>query len=173
MDEYFETFDHHGQPTGLVARHLVHQRGLWHKSAHVFLFDGNGALFVQQRAADKDLYPSLWDFSVGEHLKPGESYLDGAHRGLAEELGVTGVSLEPLLGMRRATFRLDALGVIDREMQQSFRGRHAGPLTPDPAEVAAVEAIGLEDLAAWIRRTPDDFTPWFLSELDTLKLLPR
>jgi isopentenyldiphosphate isomerase len=172
MTEYFETWDDHGRPTGLIAREIVHARGLWHKSAHVFLFNVRGELLVQRRADDKDLYPGRWDFSVGEHLQPGESYLDGALRGLREELGVNGIVLEPLLGERRASFCITEWNVLDRELQRSFRGRYDGAVAPDPVEVAAVRHVPLTELAGWIRREPDAFTPWFIHELDTLKLLP-
>ncbi len=171
MPEYFETFDDQGRPTGLAAREEVHARGLWHRSAHVFLFNGRGELYVQRRAAAKDLFPNRWDFSVGEHLVPGESFLQGARRGLDEELGVRDVPLEPLQGVHRFTCRIVALGLLDRELQQSFRGRYDGPVSPDPIEVAEVETVALSDLAGWIRRARDDFTPWFLEELQRLDLL--
>lgn len=171
--EYFETFDDHDRPTGLVPRSEVHARGLWHRSAHVFLFNGGGELYLQRRAPGKDLYPGRWDFSVGEHLKPGETYLEGAQRGLEEELGVSGVALQPLTAEpRRFTCHIPELGVTDRELQHSYRGRYDGPVTPDPAEVAEVRVAGLLELAAWTRREPDAFTPWLLSELASLRLLP-
>jgi len=170
--EYFETFDDQGRRTGLMARNEVHARGLWHRSAHVFLFTGRDELLVQQRAADKDLYPGRWDFSVGEHLHPGEDYLTGALRGLAEELAVTGVSLEPLGEVRRHSHRIPELGVTDRELQQAFRGHYDGPITPDPTEVARVRRVALAELKAWILREREAFTPWFLQELAVLKIVP-
>jgi len=172
MSELFETFDDDGRPTGLMPRAEVHARGLWHASAHVYLFDGSGALYVQRRAAGKDLFPGRWDLSVGEHLRPGERHLDGALRGLAEELGVSGVVLEPLAGITRWEHAVPELGVIDRELQQAFRGRHVGPLRPDPVEVAEVRVLPLDQLARWIARAPGDFTPWFVTEVSLLGLLP-
>ena len=170
LTELFETFDDAGRSTGLVPRHQVHARGLWHKSAHVLLFTSGGQLWVQRRAASKDLFPGRWDFSVGEHLHPAESYLDGALRGLAEELGVSGVVLEPMLGVRRWQCQLPERGVFDRELQQAFRGCWDGSLAPDPGEVAEVRALALGDVAAWLERSPDDFTPWFLAEFHALEL---
>lgn len=167
-DEYFDTFDDAGRPTGPALRAEVHARGLWHRSAHVFLFTADDELWIQRRAPGKDLYPGRWDFSVGEHLRPGESYLEGARRGLAEELGVSGVELTPLAAVRRNVCRIDALGLVDREYQQAFRGCHDGPVTPDPAEVSDVARITLPALTARIRQAPDDFTPWLRSELDHL-----
>lgn len=171
MPEYFETFDDDENPAGLVARDEVHARGLWHRSAHVFLFTSGNLLYVQRRAADKDLYPGRWDFSVGEHLKPGETYLAGARRGLAEELGVTGVALQPLGGLHRASNSIPELGVVDRELQQAFSGRHDGAVQPDPDEVAEVTCLPADELRNWMARSPEAFTPWFLEEVARLGVL--
>jgi isopentenyldiphosphate isomerase len=167
MTELFETFADDGRPMGLVPRDVVHARGLWHRSAHVFLFTSDGMLCIQRRAADKDVHPDRWDLSVGEHLRPGEDYADGARRGLAEELGVTGVTLHPLGEPRRSTLDMPELGIADHEMQQAFSGEYAGTLHPDPGEVAAVRQVSAATLHAWIEREPDAFTPWFIDELGT------
>jgi len=166
MTELFETFDEAGRPTGLAPRDRVHATGLWHRSAHVFLFDPDGALYIQQRAAGKDLFPGRWDFSVGEHLQPGESYLAAALRGLREELGVSGVTLTPLGAVRVYRCDIASAGIADHELQQAFQGCCNGPLTPDASEVAAVRSIVLPDLLAWTAREPDAFTPWFIKELN-------
>jgi isopentenyldiphosphate isomerase len=73
--------------------------------------------------------------------------------------------------MGRSTCRIAELGIVDRELQQSFRGRHDGVITLDTAEVAAVQPVTLAALAAWLQTAPADFTPWFLSEIDSLELL--
>ena len=168
MDELFETYDEAGRAMGLMARHRVHATGAWHRSAHVFLFDTTGALLIQRRAPGKDLYPDLWDYSVGEHLVPGETYLAAARRGLEEELGVRGVSLEPVGDVRRWRSHQAELNLRDNELQQAFTGVHDGPFEPDAAEVAEVRAVGLQELAAEIERWPARFTPWFVRDLAEL-----
>ena len=50
--EYFDTFDVDGTWIGQAPRAEVHARGYWHRSAHVFLFDGDGRMLLQRRAAD-------------------------------------------------------------------------------------------------------------------------
>lgn len=169
-EESFEVFDDTGASLGLVPRSEVHRRGFWHRSAHVFLFDSNGAMLVQRRAATKDLYAGRWDYSVGEHLLPGESFEAGALRGLAEELGVRGVGLTPLGPRRR--FRLETEGgVIDAEEQQAFRGVCNGPFAIDPVEVAEVRLVAPVELARWIARDEGAFTAWFVRDLRDLDLL--
>jgi isopentenyl-diphosphate delta-isomerase len=170
-EELFETYTPDGEPLGRLPRSRVHAEGFWHKSTHVFLFDGAGRLWVQRRAAHKDICGGLWDYSVGEHLKPGEGYLEAAHRGLEEELGLRDVVLVRFGGLERARNELPDLGIHDYELQQAFKGVHDGPLAPDPSEVAAVQAVPLAALAAWVAARPDEFTPWFRRDLVTYRIL--
>ena len=86
--EKFQTFSESGEVMTLEERGVVHSKGLWHQSAQVYLFNEHGDLLIQQRSDQKDLYAGLWDDSVGEHLRPRESFRDGALRGLYEELQV-------------------------------------------------------------------------------------
>ena len=160
-DEPFEIFSEHGEPLGVAPRSRVHRLGLWHRSAQVFLFDRRQRLLLQRRSSAKDVCPGLWDQSVAEHLRPGESYLDGALRGLHEELGVTGVTLSPLGEPDRARLEEPALGIRDYEFMQAFSGQFDGPVHADPAEVAEVRALALDELAGWLAERPSDFTPWF------------
>ncbi|MEM8768939.1 MAG: NUDIX domain-containing protein [Pseudomonadota bacterium] len=163
-EELFATFTEAGEPLGLVPRSQVHAQGLWHKSAQVFLFDAEGRLILQKRSADKDVCPGLWDQSAAEHLKPGESWLEGALRGLEEELGVTGITLTALGDPFHGRLDQPELGIHDYELQQAFRGRWDGALDPDPVEVAEVRALAIEELTNWARRSPEAFTPWFLRD---------
>ncbi len=168
--ELFATFDRHGGELGLRPRHEVHRLGLWHKSAQVFVFDPSGLLLIQRRAPDKDLYADLWDYSVGEHLKPGEEFQAGALRGLREELGIAEVSgLQPLGGLRWV--EIEGAGYTDREIQQAFRCEYDGDLRVDPVEVAEVRYISIAELQAWMTAAPEDFTPWFLTDLRDFSLL--
>ena len=164
-EELFETFDDDGRPLGLVARSEVHRRGLWHRASNVFLFDSEGRLYLQRRAARKDVWPNAWDLTVGEHLQPGETFEQGALRGLAEELSITGVALEPLGDVVRGSVDIPELDIHDHEMQQSFRGVYDGEPIADPAEVADVKRMSLSELRAEVAANPDAFTPWLRSRL--------
>jgi isopentenyldiphosphate isomerase len=163
--ELFETFGSDNRPLGLIPRHEVHRRGLWHRASNVFLFDSRGALYLQRRAATKDVWPNAWDLSVGEHLQPGESFEQAAHRGLAEELSVYGVALTPLGDVVRGCVEIPELHIRDCELQQSFRGVYDGDVVADPVEVAQVKRITLAALAAAVAANPEDFTPWLRSRL--------
>jgi len=161
MEELFETFNGQGQPTGLVARSRVHALGLWHKAVNVFLFRTDGRLIIQLRHESKDLCPGTWDLSVAEHLKPGESYLEGALRGLNEELGIDGVALQPIGKEVRTIFEVSALGIRDCELQMCFRGVSDAEIVLQVDEVAETRLLQPGDLKEAMRESPASFTPWF------------
>lgn len=96
-EELFQIFDNEDEEVIMDGRRLLFYRGQCHGSKRIrgffhrgvnLLFERNGSLYIPKRADDKDLYPSCYEFSVGEHVKVGESYEDAAVRGSEEELGV-------------------------------------------------------------------------------------
>lgn len=171
--EYFEVFDDQGHLCGLVPRAEVHRLGLWHRSADIWVYSRDGSLLLQRRAQHKDLFPGCWDYSVGEHLRPGESYLAGARRGLREELGILAGDLAFAGGLRRVRNHCPDRGIDDRELSRSFRVVHDGALHPDPNEVAEVRWLAPDVVARWMERQPSAFTPWFLQAARELRwILP-
>ena len=161
QDEPFQTFDADGKAAGVVRRSRVHREGLWHRAASVFLFRSDGRLIVQRRHRHKDVCPGAWDLSTAEHLKVGETYEQGALRGLLEELGVKDVDLEPIGGVTRAQLDLPEQGIKDYELQQAFRGIFDGELRPNGNEICEIDILALADLSGSFRERPNDFTPWF------------
>lgn len=170
--EWFEVFDDQGHPCGLAPRQEVHRQGLWHRCADVWVFRGDGSLLLQRRAADKDLFPDCWDYSVGEHLKATESYLNGARRGLREELGIVDCELEIVGDLRRVCTHVPERSIDDRELSQSFSVVHDGPVHPDQAEVAELRWMAPAAVARWMALEPAAFTPWFRQAGRELELLP-
>ncbi|MCR9277645.1 MAG: NUDIX domain-containing protein [Pseudomonadaceae bacterium] len=154
--ELFETWDEDGTSTGLVPRDEVHRTGLLHRSCYVMLTTSDGELIVQQRSTQKDLYPDCWDYTVGEHLLPGEAFIDGARRGLLEELGITQqINLQALAPPFRTRWISPDGQVIDFEEQQGFHGVYDGPVTIDGLEVQAWARWSLATLTARVARTDD------------------
>ncbi len=170
MEELLETFSEEGEPTGLVARDVVHRLGLWHRAVNVFLYRTNGQLVVQRRSETKDVWPGAWDLSVAEHLQPGESFEAGAIRGLGEELGITGVSLTRISDVIRTKLEVGEHGIKDFECQVSFRGESDADLRPQKSEVAEIRLYQLDDLRVEMLSYPERFTPWFRSRANDIGL---
>ena len=170
MEELFETFSEEGEPTGLVARDVVHKLGLWHRASNVFLFRTDGQLVVQRRHGTKDVWPGAWDLSVAEHLEPGESFVAGAIRGLSEELGITGVTLKPVSNVIRTKLEVAEQGIKDFEFQVCFRGVSDADVRPQTSEVAEIRLFQLDDLRVEMLSRPENFTPWFRSRASDIGL---
>lgn len=169
--ELFEIYDEMGNQTGTEYRSVVHREGYWHRAANVFVFHPNGRLLIQRRQLTKDVCPDKWDVSAAEHLKPGETFEQGALRGLQEELGINGVTLQPLGGVTQTRLELPEIGIKDFEFQQSFKTTFSGEIKIDPVEVLETRMITLDELHEEMTNSPEQFTPWFRQRAEDLDLL--
>jgi isopentenyl-diphosphate delta-isomerase type 1 len=86
--ECLEVVDEDNQVIGIASRQEIHEKGLRHRSVHIFIFNTKGDLYLQKRSPHKDQYPEHWDTSAAGHTDPGESPLEAAQRELMEELGL-------------------------------------------------------------------------------------
>ena len=60
--------------------------GVLHRAFSVFLFDNEGRLLLQQRAAGKRLWPLYWSNTCCSHPRRGEQIDEAAGRRLHDEL---------------------------------------------------------------------------------------
>jgi isopentenyldiphosphate isomerase len=130
---------------------------LVHRVAHVLMFNSRGELYLQKRAANKDIQPGKWDTSVGGHLDPGETYKQAAVREMREELGITGAALEHL-------YDYPLRNTIESENVRTYRAEYNGKITCDPHEIEAGRFWTLDE----IRKTLGTgvFTPNFEEEFE-------
>jgi isopentenyl-diphosphate delta-isomerase len=73
---------------GKVARGDVFKMHAGFRVAHVFVFNEQGELLLQQLGRKRERNPLRWGSSVAGYLNAGEDYFDGARRRLGEELGL-------------------------------------------------------------------------------------
>eukprot|EP00898_Chlorokybus_atmophyticus_P004810 jgi/Chlat1/532/Chrsp103S01119 len=168
--EVFEVFDEDGRLIGREKRGVVHRLGLLHRSVYCFVFNSLGELLLQRRSAGKDIAPLAWDLSCAEHLQPGETFQQGAERGLREELGIEGISLEDrILDTHVRKLEYPEKGFKDYEFVQAFKlsGWDNG-FQIDKAEVSDAKFFPLREVQCWASESPQDFTPWFLDEIQLL-----
>jgi len=59
-----------------------------HPVVHLHIINRYGDVFLQHRAADKLVCPSMWDTAVGGHVTYGEMLEEALHREANEELGL-------------------------------------------------------------------------------------
>lgn len=148
-----------------VEKIAVHRAGLKHRAVSVFVLDGARVL-IQKRAAAKYHTPGLWANTCCTHPFWGEAAVDCAVRRLRQELGITGIAPSHV---GQVEYRADVGGgMVEHEVVDIFvaEADEGMPVTPNPAEVEAVEWIGLAALAEAARVEPGRFTPWLRIYLD-------
>ncbi len=159
MEELLDIYDASGARIGQASRRLCHGNPtLLHHTSHVIVIHPDrGHLLLQKRSLSKDIQPGKWDTAVGGHLDPGEDYLNGARRELAEELGITGsVELHYL-------FDSQIRNEIESEDTRVFAIIHPGPFHFQREEIDEVRFWSFAEL-----RDPtnfDVFTPNLVKEL--------
>ncbi len=155
-DELLDIVNEKDEVIATATRSSVHERGLLHRGVHVFLFDDAGRMLVQKRSAARAQYPSVWDCSVSEHVKAGESYHQAVRRGLLEELGVGDVAVQPLVH-----FKME-YGPNDREISMLFEGVfNMDKVEFDPVEIEQVEYHSLAELRSFLKSGERPLSYWF------------
>lgn len=121
MDERIDILDEEGSQTGQSClKSEAHAKGLFHPTIHVWLYTTAGEILFQQRASNKDTFPSLWDVSVAGHVGSGEEITQAAVREVEEEIGLTisEVDLKPV-GIFKSVQK-HAENFIDAEFHHTF-----------------------------------------------------
>ncbi|MFO0690347.1 MAG: isopentenyl-diphosphate Delta-isomerase [Myxococcota bacterium] len=160
--------DERDRPIGTAEKLAAHRDGgLLHRAFSIFLFDREGRMLLQQRAAAKYHFPSLWTNACCSHPRPGETVEAAAHRRLFEELGVEAVLVPLFSFVYRAEDRVS--GLVEREFDHVFAGRIESEPRLCPDEVSAVAYEAFEVVERRCLARPDDFTPWFQLALRELR----
>ena len=157
--ELVDVVDADGRVVDRVPRREMRARRLPHRSVYVLVFDSHGRLFVHQRTATKDVFPSRWDMTIGGVLAAGEDFATGAARELEEELGVA-APLEALFDVRFPAERPQVFGM-------TYRTRHDGPFRLQPEEIVRGEFMTADALDAALAR--EKFCPDGLAVFTTFR----
>lgn len=127
-----------------ATRAEMRRDNLLHRAVYLLVRNGAGEILVHRRTTSKDVYPGYFDVTVGGVVGAGEEYATAARRELAEEVGITGVTLEPLFEVRYADASTRLIG-------RAYLARHDGPLRPQPEEVAWAAFVPLVEAERIIR----------------------
>ncbi|HEY2574874.1 MAG TPA: NUDIX domain-containing protein [Streptosporangiaceae bacterium] len=128
------------------------------KTVSVFLFDGEGRMLLQRRAASKFYSPGAWSSSCDGHARPGEAPEMEATSRLAEELDV--IPRDLTRAGAAVYWQTDpVLGLGECVVNHVFAGRLLTPPCPDPAEVAEVAMVTPAELHRML--AGEQFSSWF------------
>lgn len=88
-DELIDICDESNNLTNIQkVKSEAHRDGLWHRAAHIWIYNPKGEILLQLRAKEKRLYPDMWDVSVAGHVSAGEDPISSGLREIEEEIGL-------------------------------------------------------------------------------------
>ncbi len=151
--ELLEFVDENCDPLGILPRGEIHEKGAFHKSVHIFLFNSKGEIFLQRRSLDREEFPGLWSSSASGHVGPGEPLLYGAQRELKEELGIK-VKLQEVLQVKPTP-------ETNWECVTLFVGITNKKPKPNPQEIIEGKFFKVEELERMLSENPEIFSPAF------------
>jgi len=128
-EEQVAIVDDAGRVVGSAPRSVMRRDNLPHVVVAVLVRDPAGRVYVHRRTDTKDVYPGMHDAFAAGCLQYGEEPAAAAAREVAEELGVVGVPLEPLLELRYED-------QSTRQQCYLFSTTYDGTITHQPEEVA-------------------------------------
>ena len=135
--------------------------GILHRAFSLFIFNEKGELLIQQRAAEKRLWPLIWSNSCCSHPREGESYELAVKRRLKEELGLE-VDLHFLYKFQyHAQWKDEG---SEKELCSVYIGKSITQPKINGTEIADWKWISRGDLNADLEKNPDMYSPWFKME---------
>ncbi|MBO4622565.1 MAG: NUDIX domain-containing protein [Bacilli bacterium] len=151
MTEMLHCCDENLKTIEAVDRDIVHKEGIWHKTAHVWLYDDEGFVYFQVRADADKLYTS-----ASGHVMAGEEPINTAYRETAEELGF---QLDPrkLELIEVDAWKLDTEVKHDHAFAYIYLykiPRNYDAFSVNPDEVSDIVKIKARDLLGYLLALP-------------------
>ena len=146
------------EPVGVMEKMEAHEKGLLHRAFSVFIFDKEGRMLLQQRAAEKYHGAFLWTNACCSHPYPDEKVEDAALRRLEEEMGFI-TSLEKIFAF---TYKAEVENnLVEHEYDHVFAGEYDGEIILNKHEAAAYAYYNMEEISLLLGEQPQKFTTWF------------
>jgi len=160
-EEWFPLVDEEGNITGRASRKECHGGSLLlHPVVHLHIFNQAGELFLQKRAATKDIQPGKWDTAVGGHIDFGEGVQQALIREAKEELGITDFTPE-------FCYHYVWESPVERELVYTYRAIYEGKMILDKSELDDGRFWSIPEIEKQIDK--DVLTPNFEKEFSLLK----
>lgn len=157
-DEPLILVDERDRVLGHDSKVACHRgEGQLHRAFSIFVFNSNNELLLQQRSAQKPLWPLYWSNSCCSHPRRGEGDLESAYRRVDEELAIR-PRLEFLYRFRYHA----AFGEVgaEHELCSVYIARSDEPIDVNSNEVADWRYIAPETLDRELADNPERYTPW-------------
>lgn len=158
VEEQLILVDRQDNPIGLGAKNQVHLDGALHRAFSVFVFNRQGELLVQQRAAGKYHSAGLWANTCCGHPRFDETNESAARRRLREEMGFECALSYVTHFIYHAVV---SETMIEHEIDHLYIGRFDGIPCVNPDEVSQYQWLSLGEIERQLQACPEHFTQWF------------
>ena len=161
-DELLILVDDDDSDVGFLSKAACHDGGgVLHRAFSVFLFNDAGELLLQQRGAEKRLWPGFWSNSCCSHPRKGETLGYATSRRLQDELN-TGADLEFVYKFIYQAGYGDVGS--EHELCSVYLGRLRDVARANATEIDALRYVAADELQREFVTSPEHFTPWFKLE---------
>lgn len=140
--------------------------GVLHRAFSLFVFNPSRQLLIQQRAADKRLWPSYWSNSCCSHPRAGEDMATAVARRLQQELGLA-ADLRYVYKFEYEA-RYGKVGT-EHELCWVYVGRTSDQPVINTTEISSWRWVAPLELTDQLVRRGEQFTPWFKMEWSRLR----
>ena len=173
MTEHVVLVDEHNRPIGLEDKYKVHTKDTpLHRGFSLFLFNNQGELLLQKRAATKKTWPGVWSNSVCGHPAQDETAQQAAIRRAKYELGIELKPKQIEVILQDYRYRYEHRKVVENEFCPVMVA--AGDFVPvaNPAEVADTRWVGWQEFLGEIAK-PNRYSEWCQEEAKLLNQDPK
>ena len=160
-EEILDIVNEKDEIIGRASYEKIHSKKLLHRVVSAFLINDAGDVLLQLRSKDKSAYPSHWSFSMGGHVRHGETYAKALLREAKEEVGVA-LGQERIIYKGKSIFIEHSGAKVIHELHEIF---YDGPIEETTEEVAAVQFISWQDLRLLIDENKEKLHPQMVQAL--------
>ena len=130
VDELIDICDENGHILGAaIPKSQVHQKGFWHHTVHIWIYNSKNEILLQQRTSTKEIFPNVWDIAVAGHISSNETPIHAALREIKEEIGLVVLPNKLTeLSIIKKNYTIPEKKIIDNEIHHVFALKFSGKL---------------------------------------------
>ncbi|MGM9834516.1 MAG: NUDIX domain-containing protein [Bacilli bacterium] len=158
--EYLDIYNENKELIGTELRSVVHEKGLWHKTIHCWLFDHSGNIYFQIRKGE-----GFYTTASG-HVDAGETINEAFDREIKEEIGLD-VDESKIIFIDEVKWQLDRINPDGSEFHdRAFANVWICPFEGDDTDFSFNDPDG--DVLGIVRVNARDTKRLFWEELNNI-----
>lgn len=159
-DELIDIYDENNKSLSIKKmKSEAHKNGLWHRAAHIWIYNSQGEILLQLRVKNKDMNPDMWDISAAGHVGTGEKPIISALREMEEEIGLS-VKQEDLEFHEIKKVKAVYKEIKNNEFYYVYFLKYDGDidkLTLQKEEVAKIKFLSIDKIKEGLKKHPEKY----------------